>query len=64
MNWQDAFVTVTLPVSCTNNYYILTGNFYNGHANVNVYITSASTTAFTLHHYGWGNGAWWLTIGD
>ena len=65
MDWQDASVTVTYPISYSNNPYVVTGKIYwNAHANVSVYITARSNTTVTLHQYGYGSAAYWISIGQ
>ena len=65
MNWQDASVTITYPISYSNNPAVVTGKAYwNAHSNVAVYITAATTTSVTLHQYGYGSGAYWIALGQ
>ena len=65
MNWQDASVTITYPISYSHNPYVVTGKIYwNAHANVSVYITARSNTTVTLHQYGYGSAAYWISIGQ
>lgn len=65
MNWQDASVTITYPISYSHNPYVVTGKIYwNAHANVGVYITARSNTTVTLHQFGYGSAAYWISIGQ
>lgn len=65
MDWQDASVTVTYPISYSYNPYVVTGKIYwDAHANVAVYITARSNTTVTLHQYGYGSAAYWISIGQ
>ena len=65
MNWQDASVTITYPISYSYNPAVVTGKIYwNAHANVAVYITAANTTSVTLHQYGYGSAAYWIALGQ
>lgn len=62
---QDASATITYPISYSHNPTIVTGKTYwNTHSNSAVYITVSTPTTVTLHQYGYGSGACWLSIGQ